>query len=58
MGDDLLLRHEAARIVLSVLNAGQARLPSRRVEGERIPAVVAPGFARPIRLFKNDVILR
>ena len=58
MGDNFLPRHEAIGVVFTILDAGQTRLPSRRIEGERIPAVVAPGFARSIGPFKNEVILR
>ena len=58
MGDNFIPRHEAIGVVFTVLDAGQARLPARRIEGKRIPAVVAPSFARPFCLFENDVVLR
>ena len=38
MGDNFIPRHEAIGVVFTVLDAGQARLPARRID-------VAPGVA-------------
>src|SRR4029077_8080811 len=53
---DFLPWHEAVRIILAVTNSRQSRLPSRRVEREGVPTVIAPGFARLVRLFENHVV--
>jgi hypothetical protein len=53
---DFLPWLEAVRIILAVTNSRQSRLPSRRVEREGVPTVIAPGFARLVRLFENHVV--
>jgi hypothetical protein len=44
--------------VFAVTHAGQPRLPARRVEGEGIPAMIAPSLPRMVRLFQNHMVHR
>src|SRR5262249_1096768 len=54
--DDLVPRHEPVGILVLIIRARQVRLPVRCVERERIPAMVAPGLARPVGFLEDDVV--
>ena len=58
MRNNFLLRHEAIGIVFAIAHPGNARLPARRIQGEGIPAIIAPGVARPAGLFQHYVLDR
>ena len=49
-------RHEAVGVVFAVVHAGQPRLPARRVEGEGIPAMIAPSVGGHVRLLEHGMI--
>ena len=55
VSDDLVLFHEAVRIVAGIRVARQCALPVRRDETERIPTLLAPGV-RDGLLFEHKVI--
>jgi hypothetical protein len=53
--DELRDRHEAVRVVAVVRQAGQARLPVRRQQPQRVPALGAPGV-RDLAALEHDVV--
>ena len=55
--DDLGHRHEAVGIGAVVAIAGQAALPVRRQQPQRVPALAAPGV-RHLAALEHDVIDR
>jgi len=54
-GDDLVLDHEAVRVVAVIGVAGQLALPVRRDQGKAVPAFVFPGVEGLV-LFQHQVI--
>src|SRR5262245_35211619 len=56
IGDDLASQHEAIRVVAVVLGAREPGLPVGCVECERVPAVIAPSLARPVRLLEDEMV--
>src|SRR5262249_58867897 len=56
ISDDLLPGHKAIGIVALILGTRQSSLPVWRVEDKGVPAMVAPGIAWLIRLFKDDMV--
>ncbi len=54
-GDDLVLDHEAVRVVAVIGVAGQPALPVRRDQGEAVPAFVFPGVEGLV-LFQHQMV--
>src|SRR5215469_2369337 len=56
IGDDLGPGHEAVGVIAPIIRTRELRLPVGRVEGEGIPAMVAPGIPRRVRLLEDDMV--
>src|SRR5262249_20321701 len=56
IGDNLLPRHKTVRIVAVIFGARQSSLPIGRVKRKRVPAMITPGVAWPVRLLQHHML--